>query len=60
MNHTIRERNVLRLVHSQPDLLDEIEHEAEPIRRPVPTRIAVLIYAIGFACLLCLILGVPR
>ena len=31
----------------------------KPHRRPVPTRIAVLVYAIGLACALALILGAP-
>lgn len=48
-------------------LFDEIEREQEqirrvslgyekPHRRPVPARIAVLIYAIGLACLIALVM----
>lgn len=61
MNHTIREHRYLRLVHDRADplgnLLDEIERDECQVRRPVPTRIAVLVYAIGLACFLCLVMG---
>lgn len=43
MNHTLRQHAVLHSVQSQPR------------HRPVPERIAVLVYAIGLACAIALV-----
>ena len=64
MNHTIRERNVLRLVHDRADVLgnlyERIEQD-EQLRNvrlnarhePIPTRLYVLV----FACLLATVIS---
>lgn len=43
MNHTLRQHQILRSVPSRP------------AHRPIPARIAVLIYAIGVACAVALV-----